>query len=55
MNSNTVEFWNILDKIVENHKIVIDRPKNTSHPKFLDYIYPLDYGSFSWYLLRNCS
>lgn len=44
MNSNTVEFWNILDEIVENHKIVIDRPKNTSHPKFLDYIYPLDYG-----------
>lgn len=28
----------------EQHKIVIDRPKGSSHPKYSDYIYPLDYG-----------
>lgn len=38
------EFWEMLDKIFEIHKIIIDRPKNTTHPKYKDYIYPLDYG-----------
>lgn len=38
------DFWLLLDKLCDTHKIVIDRPRNSSHPKFADYIYPLDYG-----------
>lgn len=44
MNNNLIAFWNMLDRMLETHKIVVDRPKNTPHPKYLDYIYPLDYG-----------
>ena len=38
------EFWDYLDKLVKESEIIIDRPKGSSHPKFPDYSYPLDYG-----------
>lgn len=38
------KFWNSLDELVRNSEIVIDRPKGTAHPKFPDFIYPVDYG-----------
>ena len=38
------DFWKLADKLVDTHKIVIDRPKGSRHPKFTSYIYPLDYG-----------
>ena len=38
------EFWNALDKLVTNSEIVIDRPKGTSHPKYPNFIYWVDYG-----------
>ena len=37
-------FWDALDEIVEKHRIVIDRPEGSPHPRFPDSIYPLDYG-----------
>ena len=37
-------FWSSLDELVAKSKIVIDRPKGTSHPRFPGLIYPLDYG-----------
>ena len=42
--ANDVPFWQTLDELVATSKIVIDRPKQTSHPRFPDLIYPLDYG-----------
>ena len=39
---NTEEFWNILDELVINSEIVINRPK--SHPKYPNFIYRVDYG-----------
>ena len=39
-----VEFWNALDELVNNSEIIIDRPKGTSHPKYPDFIYRVDYG-----------
>ncbi len=33
-----------LDKLVENSEIVIDRPKGSSHPRFSQIIYKVDYG-----------
>ena len=38
------EFWEFLDVLVESSSIVIDRPRGTSHPRYSDLIYPLDYG-----------
>lgn len=38
------EFWNALDKLVEQSEIIIDRPKGTIHPKYPDFIYKVDYG-----------
>lgn len=40
----TAEFWTAVDKLVGSSKIVIDRPKNTAHPKYPHCIYPVDYG-----------
>lgn len=37
-------YWDSLKKLIENHKIVIDRPKGTNHPKYSNFIYPIDYG-----------
>ncbi len=38
------EFWNALDSLVNNSEIIIDRPKGSSHPKYPDLIYKVDYG-----------
>ncbi len=37
-------FWREMHQLVKSHKIVIDRLKGTPHPRFSDFIYPLDYG-----------
>ena len=34
----------LLDRLVAESEIVIDRPQGSRHPRFADYIYPLDYG-----------
>lgn len=41
---HNIEFWNALDELVKNSEIIIDRPKGTSHPKYPDFIYRVDYG-----------
>jgi inorganic pyrophosphatase len=38
------EFWAALDKLVAGSNIIIDRPKGSAHPRYTEYIYPLDYG-----------
>ncbi len=38
------EFWAALETLVKQSSIIIDRPKNSSHPKYLAMIYPADYG-----------
>ena len=37
-------FWQALDKLVSESKIVIDRPKDSHHPKYPAFVYPVDYG-----------
>ncbi len=44
MNSYDKDFWNVLDELVKNSEICIDRPKGTAHPKYPSFIYRLDYG-----------
>lgn len=44
MNQYNEEFWNALDELVNNSEIIIDRPRGTNHPKYPNFIYPVDYG-----------
>ncbi len=41
---NSGGFWDFLEKLVSESKIIIDRPKGSRHPKYADIIYPFDYG-----------
>lgn len=44
MDGYNEDFWKALDKLVNNSKIIIDRPKGTAHPKYPNFIYKVDYG-----------
>ncbi len=44
MIKSSPEFWAAIDKLVSESEIIIDRPKGSSHPKFPDFIYRVDYG-----------
>ena len=37
-------FWHALDTLIASCEMVIDRPKGSAHPRFPDFIYPVDYG-----------
>ena len=41
MNNN---YWQSLQDLIMDEKIVIDRPKGVPHPRYPELIYPLDYG-----------
>jgi len=38
------KFWEAVDTLVNESKVVIDRPKGTHHPRFPSIMYPVDYG-----------
>ncbi len=37
-------FWKAIDTLVSSGKIVIDRPKGSTHPRFANIKYEVDYG-----------
>lgn len=37
-------FWQEMTQLVITSPIVIDRPKDSAHPRYPEIIYPLDYG-----------
>ena len=39
-----MSFWDTLQKLVDSSEIEIDRPKDSTHPRYPGYIYPFDYG-----------
>lgn len=41
---NNAYFWQKLDSLYFSSSVVIERPKNSVHPRFEDMIYPVDYG-----------
>ena len=41
---NNKLFWEYIEKLVNENKIVIDRPKGTKHPKYKNMVYVVDYG-----------
>ena len=38
------QFWQMVDKLVAQTDVIVDRPKDSQHPDWDDMIYPLDYG-----------
>jgi inorganic pyrophosphatase len=42
--TSATSFWQALTELITTHSIVIDRPKGTTHPRYPDLLYPLDYG-----------
>jgi inorganic pyrophosphatase len=43
MKPDTV-FWKAMTELLMTSAIVIDRPKGSTHPRYEDAVYPLDYG-----------
>ena len=37
-------FWTTLDRLVASSTLKVDRPRGTTHPRYPDMVYPLDYG-----------
>ena len=40
-------FWEAIDRLVSESRVVIDRPKGSGHPNFPLIVYPVDYGYLS--------
>ncbi len=38
------QFWQGWINLIATHKIILDRPKGSRHPRYPELIYPLDYG-----------
>ncbi len=38
------DFWAALDELIDQSEVVIDRPAGSTHPRFDEFTYPLDYG-----------
>ena len=37
-------FWHEIEQLTATNPIVIDRHKGSTHPRYPEFIYPLDYG-----------
>jgi len=37
-------FWQQMMSLIETNAIILDRPKETHHPRYPEMMYPLDYG-----------
>ena len=42
--SDDARFWALADQLVREHRIVIDRPGGSRHPRYPAVVYPFDYG-----------
>ena len=43
-NEYNEQFWEAMDSLLANNKIVIDRPRGSVHPRFANLKYEVDYG-----------
>ena|SRR5689334_7668997 len=37
-------FWSAMTELLKTNAIVIDRPRGSTHPRYGEVVYPLDYG-----------
>lgn len=47
MVSVGLEYWNLLEQLINENKIIIDRKRGSVHPMFPQVTYPVDYGYIS--------
>jgi F420 biosynthesis protein FbiB-like protein len=40
----TRDFWKFLDELIAAHAVTIDRARGSTHPRYPELVYPLDYG-----------
>jgi inorganic pyrophosphatase len=38
------EFWDYLNHLIMNSRVMVDRPRGSIHPNYNDMVYPVDYG-----------
>ena len=38
------DFWADVDRLVQQHQVMVDRVANSAHPSSPQHLYPLDYG-----------
>lgn len=43
-NNVAGEIWDYFDRLLADCELVIDRPKGSAHPRYPQFLYPLDYG-----------
>ncbi|MEU9604994.1 hypothetical protein [Streptomyces sp. NPDC048057] len=41
---HATDFWREMEKVTAGAAMRVDRPKGSRHPRFPDWIYPLDHG-----------
>ncbi|HEY94802.1 MAG TPA: inorganic pyrophosphatase [Dehalococcoidia bacterium] len=44
LTGSNEKFWEAVDTLVHESRVLIDRPKGTHHPRFPNMVYPVDYG-----------
>jgi inorganic pyrophosphatase len=44
MPKKNTSFWQEMNQLITSSPIVMDRPKGSSHPRYPEVMYPLDYG-----------
>jgi inorganic pyrophosphatase len=44
MSNNNSLFWKEIQGLVDQSEVIIDRPQGSAHPRYPDFIYPVDYG-----------
>ena len=42
--TSDMDFWDVLDRLVDGSEIVVDRAKGSGHPRYPGFTYGLDYG-----------
>ena len=40
----TKDFWQGIEQLIASTKIFIDRPRDSVHPRFEDFVFSVDYG-----------
>lgn len=43
-DSSNYAYWEMLDRLVADSEVIVDRPGESEHPAHPNMIYPLDYG-----------
>ena len=43
-DARDTSFWQSISQLLITNSVIIDRPRGSPHPRYPEFIYPLDYG-----------